>query len=232
MWEEGMQAIVAAALSEVSVPLAVFLPDPLIARPLGQCVQCPLLWGLLRVTGPILSQVGRGWSFSTFELPLGDMDPTSLPGIVFRRPQDRRTPPAVWRRSSKVRLAPDALAAAGPYADRVELAGWLIDEYRERGGEGLQQFISECCGVERSAQTRIGMVFDAMNARRAKVTPPGRRSSGMRLRAEAGRDAHVAGRDLSIVYQYVDHQVGALGRLSASEGAKLLRRTIPRTGNA
>jgi uncharacterized protein with LGFP repeats len=226
MRENGLQAFVAAALSDASFPLAVILRDDLIDRPLRRCVQCTLLWGLLRVTGPIFGQVARRWSFSTFEPPLGVGDPGNLPGIVFRRAQDAPTaPPQAWRKELRVRLhAQDALAPAGPWADTVELAGWLVAEYRERGGDGLEQFISRCCGAERSVPARIGMVFDALNAKAAKVTPSAPPSSGMTQRADAGRDAHVAGRDLSIVYQYFDlrSEAGALGMLSASEGAKLL----------
>jgi hypothetical protein len=83
-WADGLQAIVAAGLSNPSTPLAVSLRDSVIAKPLAQCVQCTLLWGLLRVAGPILGAVGRGWSFSTFELPLGDTDTAALPSIIFR----------------------------------------------------------------------------------------------------------------------------------------------------
>ena len=157
MWENGLQAVVAAALYNPSTPLAVSLEESLMARPLGQCVQCTLLWGLLRVTGPILGAVGRGWSFATFELPLGDTETAALPGIVFRQAQDTRPVPGVnWRKELKVRpLAPDALSAAAPYADWLELAGWLVAEYRDRRGDGLAALLADLCGNEHSLQGRL-----------------------------------------------------------------------------
>jgi hypothetical protein len=156
-WADGLQAIVAAALSNPSTPLAVSLRDSVIAKPLAQCVQCTLLWGLLRVAGPILGAVGRGWSFSTFELPLGDTDTAALPSIIFRQAQDTRGVPGVnWRKELKVRpLAADALSGAVPYADQVALAGWLVAEYRDRGGNGLAVFLADACGSERSLQGRL-----------------------------------------------------------------------------
>jgi hypothetical protein len=156
MWENGLQAVVAAALCNPSTPLAVSLEDSLMARPLGQCVQCTLLWGLLRVTGPILGPVGRGWSFSTFELPLGDTDTAALPGIVFRQAQDTQPAGINWRKELKVRpLAPDALSAAAPYADWLELAGWLVAEYRDRRGDGLAALLADLCGNKHSLQGRL-----------------------------------------------------------------------------
>ena len=162
--QAGLQAVVAAALADPSTPLAISVRDNLIQKPLREGVQCPLLWGLRRIAGPLLGPVGRGWSFSTFELPLGEMDPASLPGIVFRQAQDGvQAPPARWRKEVKVRpLASDALDPGVPYAGRVELAGWLVAEYQERGGDGLAQFIVKCCGSERSLQERLERIHDEL----------------------------------------------------------------------
>jgi hypothetical protein len=171
MRENALQAIVAAALNNPSTPLAVSLRESVIAKPLGQCVQCTLLWGLLRVTGPLLGGVGRGWSFSTFELPLGDTDTAALPGIVFRQAQDTRGVPGVnWRKEIKVRpLAPDALSDAVPYADQVELAGWLVAEYRDRGGDGLALLLADACGNERSLQGRLERLQHKLGAEHSVV---------------------------------------------------------------
>jgi hypothetical protein len=174
--QAGLQAVVAAALAEPGVPLAISVQDVLIQAPLQECVQCLLLWGLRRITGPLLGPGGRGWSFSTFELPLGQMDPTSLPGIVFRETQDGiKAPPARWRREARVRPFEDAaLGDETPYAGLIERAGWLIAEYRQRGGDGLEQFITSCGGAG-SFTTRLAQVSEALlGAHQPAVSGPGR----------------------------------------------------------
>ncbi len=88
--QQGMQVMIAAALADPPTPLAVTLRDNLIQRPLREGAQAPLLWGLVRIAGPLLGRVGRGWSFSTYELPLAETDPASLPAIVFRQAQEGR----------------------------------------------------------------------------------------------------------------------------------------------
>jgi hypothetical protein len=170
--QDGLQAVVAAALADPATPLAISIRDVVIQRPLREGVQYPLLWGLLRIAGPLLGSVGRGWSFSTFELPLGEMDPATLPGIVFRQAQDGgQAPPARWRKEVKVRpLATDALNPGLPYSDQVQLAGWLVTRYQERGGKALRQFIIECCGNERSLQARLDRVYDQLRDIESPVT--------------------------------------------------------------
>jgi hypothetical protein len=162
--QAGLQAVVAAALADPYTALAINIQDTVIQKPLREGVQGPLLWGLGRIAAPLLGPVGRDWSFSTFEPPLGEMDPASLPGIVFRQAHDGvQAPPARWRKEVKVRpLAPNSLDPGSPYADWVELAGWLVAEYRERGGDWLGQFIAECCGSERSLQVRFERVRDEL----------------------------------------------------------------------
>jgi hypothetical protein len=190
-WADGLQAIVAAGLSNPSTPLAVSLRDSVIAKPLAQCVQCTLLWGLLRVAGPILGAVGRGWSFSTFELPLGDTDTAALPSIIFRQAQDTRGAPGVnWRKELKVRpLAADALSGAVPYADQVELAGWLVAEYRDRGGNGLAVFLADACGSERSLQGRLEQLQAKLAGEHSVViTSPG----SAYVAVQTGRSARAA----------------------------------------
>src|SRR5512146_2360827 len=162
--QEGLQAVVAAALAEPTVPLAISIQDFLIQMPLRDSVQCPLLWGLHRITSPLLGSAGRDWSFSTFELPLGEMDPKSLPAIVFREVQGGvKAPPSRWRREAKVRpFDPGALDAETAYAGMVELAGWLVAEYHERGGDRLRQFIADNGGGAGSLPLRMDRVSDAL----------------------------------------------------------------------
>jgi hypothetical protein len=171
--QAGLQAVVAAALALLAIPLAVSVRDNLIQKPLPEGVQCPLLWGLRRITAPLLGSGGRDWSFSTFEPPLGEMDPASLPGIVFRQAQEgAQTPPARWRKELKVRpFASDALDPGSAYGSRVEMAGWLVTEYQERGGAGIAAFIAEHCGSERSVQARLERVYDELRASRNIESP-------------------------------------------------------------
>jgi hypothetical protein len=178
--QAGLQAVVAAALAEPAVPLAIGIDDVLIQAPLRECVQCPLLWGLRRITGPLLGPaIRRGWSFSTFELPLGQTDPTSLPGIVFREARDGvKAPPSRWRREARVRPFEDgALDDGASYAGMLEQAGWLIAEYQQRGGEGLERFISERGGSAASFTTRMVQVSEAL--RRANQPSGQRRFGGL-----------------------------------------------------
>jgi hypothetical protein len=160
--QQGLQAVVAAALAEPSIPLAISVQDVLIQAPPREGVQYPLLWGLHGIAGPLLGQAGRGWSFSTYELPLGETDPASLPAIVFREARAGvNAPPSRWRREAKVRpFEASALEAGTAYAELVELAGWLVAEYQDRGGNGLEHFIAECGGA--SFPLRIGRVSDAL----------------------------------------------------------------------
>jgi hypothetical protein len=162
--QAGLQAVVAAALAEPAVPLAISLHSALIQVPLRECVQCPLLWGLRRIAGPLFGQVGRGWSFSTFELPLGKTDPASLPGIVFREAQEGvKAPPSRWRREAKVRpFEEGALDDASAYGAMVEQAGWLIAEYRARGGDGLEKFIAERGGSGGTFAARMGQISEVL----------------------------------------------------------------------
>ena len=99
------------------------------------------------------------------------MDTIVLPAIVFRQAQDTRAVPgANWRKVLKVRpLAPDALSGAASYADRVDLAGWLVDEYRDRGGDGLAKLLADVCGHERSLQGRLEQLQAKLGAEHPAV---------------------------------------------------------------
>jgi hypothetical protein len=172
--QQGLQAMTAAGLADPSIPLAVTLRDNHIQRPVREGVQAPLLWGLIRIAGPLLGRVGRGWSFSTYELPLGETDPASLPAIVFRQAQEG-PPSAPSRHRKELKVRPydaTALLPGTPYADRVEVAGWLVDEYREHGGAGLRKFIEGCAGTESSFQMRMERVEEELAKRHPPVGPP------------------------------------------------------------
>ena len=98
-----LQQGVASMLSEPDIPLAVALPVSYISGPPEKGPQCLLLWGLRRILRPLLGTTRRGWSFSTFEPPLGVTDPAILPDIVFRIAQKAAAPPNRWRREVKCR---------------------------------------------------------------------------------------------------------------------------------
>jgi hypothetical protein len=207
--QAGLQAVVAAALADPYTALAISVQDTIIQKPLREGVQGPLLWGLGRIASPLLGPAGRDWSFSTFEPPLGEMDPASLPGIVFRQAQDgAQTPPTRWRKEVRVRpLASNALDPGSPYAEQVELAGWLVAEYRERGGDWLGQFVAECCGSERSLQVRLDRVYDELRKIESPMIISGEPTGFVSLSAgsppapeepeSAGSDLEKSGRDVA-----------------------------------
>ena len=224
--QEGLQAVVAAALAEPSIPLAISMQGLLIQAPLRDCVQFPLLWGLHRVTGRLLGPDERGWSFSTFELPLGEMDPASLPAIVFREAKDGvKAPPARWRREVKVRpFEPVALDGGAAYAGQLALAGGLVTAYRERGGDWLEQFITERAG-KGSLETRVQRVTDALmkpqrRPGRHGARPRARRlpsRSSSRLAPRAARPGH--------------HSRGSRSRGSRSRKSRSRGSRSPRAGS-
>ncbi|HEX4832665.1 MAG TPA: hypothetical protein VH478_16400 [Trebonia sp.] len=171
--QDGLQAVVAAALAEPSAPLAISVADRVMQVPLAGCVQCVLLWGLRRIAWPLLGEAGRGWSFSTYELSLGETDPASLPAIVFRVARDKvQAPPSRWRQEVKVRpFAADALGEGTPYAGLVELATQLTAEYRRHGGAELQRLIARSAGNGGTAALRVERVAQALR----KARPPAAR---------------------------------------------------------
>jgi len=185
--QDGLHAVVAAGLDDPYTPLAISIPGTLIQMQLRQCVQCPLLWGLHRITGPLLGSAGRGWSFSTFELALGETDPTSLPAIVFRQARDGvKAPPSRWRKEAKVRpFESGGLVDGASSAETIEFAGWLVTEYRERGGDGLEQFIAECAGSAGPSALRIEQVWQAMR----KSRPPSDASGDQRKMRTPAQDS-------------------------------------------
>jgi hypothetical protein len=170
--QDGLRQVVVAALSYPLTPLAIHIRDTYILKPPDEGMQCPLLWGLRRIVWPLLATAGRGWSFSTFEPRLGDVDPSTLPDILFRQAQD--TPSAAPARPrDEIKIHPfgsNALDARSPYA---ELAEWLVAEYMERGGDELKRLITEWCGAEQSLQLRLARVYDELRARRSRAVVSG-----------------------------------------------------------
>lgn len=159
--QDGLRQVVTAALSDPQTPLVILVPPKRILEPPGEGLQCPLLWGLRQVLWPLLGIIGRGWSFSTFEPPLGNLDPATLPDIVFRQVQDvPSAPPAMWRKEIKCRPLDPSMPE--PDSHYAQLADWLVAEYRERGGDELRQLIAGCCGAEQSLLVRLDKVYEQL----------------------------------------------------------------------
>ncbi|HET9898780.1 MAG TPA: hypothetical protein VFQ44_27985 [Streptosporangiaceae bacterium] len=107
--EQGLMSLVATALRHPGSPLSIVLPGAELAGPPESSAAVPLLWGLWRTTAPLLVPGGltspRGWSFSSYEPPLGNSRTGGLPAIVFRsQEQERRDlPPLSYRAEVTVR---------------------------------------------------------------------------------------------------------------------------------
>jgi len=111
----------------------------------GQGVQYKLLWGLRRITGQLLGEAGRDWSFSTYELPLGGTDPGSLPSIVFREAQE-------GAREARRQKGPEAEANDGQRQSQPDLRRNDASQ-RDRGCRAR----SRPPRIERKANTRMGV---------------------------------------------------------------------------
>ncbi|MGO9780151.1 MAG: hypothetical protein ACLPQY_10355 [Streptosporangiaceae bacterium] len=168
-WEEDLRPVLAAAFADPDTPLAVGIGEPQIFQPSAQGIQVLLLWGLWRIGHPLLGARQRGWSFSTFEPPLGYVDPKTLPDILFRSARVTQTaPPAMPRNELKV--FPGEVSASETGAVYDELAAWLVAEYREMGGDELQRRIAELVGGTPS-DSRLLIAYDRLSARWAPPAP-------------------------------------------------------------
>ena len=161
--EPGLSAVVAAALADPDTPLAISVREPQVYLPLARGSQALLLWGLWRIVWPILGVVRRGWSFSTFEPPLGYVDPRTLPDIVFRSARPTQTaPPATPR--NEIRVLTGAVLAPAPGTFHDELAEWLVAEYREVGGDELGRRIAELV-ADQPPEARLMLAHDRLAAK-------------------------------------------------------------------
>jgi len=160
----GLYKAIATALTAVDTPLSVQLPDRSIVGPLHEGMQGPLMWGLLRTLLPLLGyDCGRGWSFSTFEKPAGEMDTRGLPGIVFRNHVISSKRPANMRTEIVVRPFDKS-----DLPDRVqyqEFAELLIAAYRRLGGKALAQCLAplrELPSLEQRIEQAQERLYDAL----------------------------------------------------------------------
>ncbi|MGH3168658.1 MAG: hypothetical protein ACRDN0_22605 [Trebonia sp.] len=168
--DDGFERILAAALADRDTPLAIQLPERMINRSPHGGPQAALLWGLWRITRPLLgNERRRGWSFSTFEAPLGDMDPTTLPDIVFRLAR-AVTPaaPMTTRREVLVRLRDPGHVPADTLSRH--LARLLVRAYAELGADGLGREIQGWIHDTWPAERRMEAVYEMLDSRYSAVT--------------------------------------------------------------
>ena len=159
--EPGLYRVIAAALTDPDTPLAVQLPQRVIAQPPQNGSQARLLWGLMQTVWPLLgSDLGRrDWSFATFEPPQGDVDTGALPDIVFRLQQPVQ-PALSMRREILVRpQEPIEPPASIQYQDFARL---LVDAYQYLGGEHLGRHIDAVGGEYPSVDTRVAVVQETL----------------------------------------------------------------------
>lgn len=186
---EGLWQVVAAALSDPDLPLAIYLGNSHMFRS-RRSLHIPLLWGLRRVVSPVFGGGGRGWSFSTSEPFQSNADPATLPGIVFRPAQDARpTGPAARQEIASHPFSPGERDGEGIHA---ELAGRLVAEYRKQGGDEFRRLVVSWCGTEQRPAARLRKVTgspDISAATRFSETPtrfPAAPTSSRRSRTRSG----------------------------------------------
>jgi hypothetical protein len=152
--ETGLYRVIAAALTDLDKALSVQLPQRIIAMPPQDGSQGPLLWGLRRTVWPLLGRDSgrRGWSFSTYEPPLGDMDTGALADIVFRAQQAVQLALSTRRELLVRPQEPIEPPATIRYQD---FAGLLVDAYRYMGGEELARHLDAVGNGGRSVDERI-----------------------------------------------------------------------------
>ena len=169
--EVGLERLVAAALGDQDTPLSVQLPERLIVRSPRGGSQALLLWGLRRTVQPLLSLGGgrRGWSFSTFELPLSDTDPGTLPDIVFRLMQPAPQAAPMTPRK-EIRVRPQDPVPAPIETVYQYLARLLVVAYRDHGGDELSRLIVAYAGDYPLADRRIQAIYNALDASPPAVT--------------------------------------------------------------
>jgi len=201
--QDGLAQVIAAAIANPGAPLAIGLTEPAVSRPPGDGPQARLLWGLWRIARPLLGTVRRGWSFSTFEVPLGAGDPSALADIVFRADAAVSPGPASGARKEARAVPGDPGALEG--SPQAWLADWLVTEYTAGGGEAVEEIIAQC-GVEQPLQARLAAVYDLLHAKWARTALPARPAGPLPLEpgqpvaatsGGQGEEWSDAGRDLA-----------------------------------
>jgi hypothetical protein len=187
--ETGLERLAAAALGDLDMPLAVELSERFINRPPWGGSQAVLLWGLWTTVSLLLGPgVRRGWSFSTFELPLSDMDPATLPDIVFRLSQPASQSAPMTPRA-EIRVRPQEPVAMPVETLPQRLARLLVVAYQEHGGEELTQMITSCVDDHHPTDQRIRAVYAALEATLSPMTLASDGPENVTVRRPADRAA-------------------------------------------
>jgi hypothetical protein len=167
---ESLRPIIVEALRQPGIPLGISLGNPhILCSPMaGQ--QCALLWGLWRIGGYLLGPASRAWSFSTFEPPLGDADPATLPDVVFRQVKSTSLAPARTRIEAKLRLSEPIQLDEQDFF--VDLVTGLLAEYRAGGAERLRRLITASSGSEYpQSALLVGTRLSAIHAALRSASP-------------------------------------------------------------
>jgi hypothetical protein len=166
--ERGLDALIAGALEYPEMPLSVLLPGrEMLALP-KDSAQLLLLWGLWRATAPLVTvtgarqaaRAGRGWSFSTYEPPLGATGTGVLPDVVFRCQEQQGQPPMNARPEKVIlpRLAGGPTAGGFPgFGERLARA------YRELGGAELDRLLHQVAADSPDVDERLQLASKRLN---------------------------------------------------------------------
>ena len=98
-----------------------------------------------------------------------------------RDPAGHRVPPDAGRaagrrqpgRARKSRCRPFDPSALDDRSTVAQLAGWLVAEYQERGGDELRKVVADWCGTEHSLLPRVQKVHKELHARHSPIAISG-----------------------------------------------------------
>jgi hypothetical protein len=164
--QSGLSRVIAAALGDCDTALSVQLPQRVIEKSPQEASQGPLIWGLRRTVWPLLGHDSgaRGWSFSTYELPQGDVDIGGLADIVFRT-QQQVQPGLTTRREIVVRPHEPMEPPANRYQEFGKL---LVVAYQHLGGDNLGQ----CLDAARCDYGSVDKRIEAARSMLIAALPP------------------------------------------------------------
>jgi hypothetical protein len=159
--EWGLDILIAGALAEPRLPISVMLPATAMLMDPADSPQLLLLWGLWRTTAPLVTvprprdepPAERGWSFSTYEPPLGSTGTGTLPDIVFRSLEQQGQPPLNARDEMAVLPRQDA---GVPSTGFPRFGNQLVRAYRELGGLELDRLLQQVAAEHPDVDDRLG----------------------------------------------------------------------------
>jgi hypothetical protein len=152
----ALSHLVAAVLDRPATPLVLQVPEAHI----GQNSTASLLWGLWRITHPILGSA-RDWGFSTGEPPAGNTDPSLLPDLVVRSlplPGDPR--PVVQR--DELTIRPWTTGAETNRYQTEALAELLVTGYRQLPVQAFLDRVREVSAVGGTLADRLAAIADRL----------------------------------------------------------------------